>query len=99
MVVGLCEVSVALRGVRSLKDKRSVMRRLMERTRTRFDISLAETGENDSLRSGLIGFCIVSNDARFIESQLDKVLQFMRDMYVADIVGAQREILHWSGPF
>ena len=99
MVVGLCEVSVTLRGVRSLKDKRTVMRRLIERTRQKFEVSVSETGENDSLRSGLIGLAVVSNDARYVDSQLDKILQFMREMYVADIVGADREIVHWSGPF
>lgn len=96
MVVGLCEVAVVLRGAQSLKDKRRVMRRLIERTRSRFEVSIAETGENDSLRTGRIGFSVVSNDTQRVEATLDKIVDFMRELYVADIVSAEKEVFHWS---
>ena len=96
MVVGLCEVILHLRGASNLKDKRRVIRKLVDRTRSKFGVSIAETGSNDSYRDGRIGFAVVSNNARHVESVLDKIVFAMREMYVAEIVSAQKEIIHWS---
>jgi hypothetical protein len=99
MVVGLCEITMHLRQVRSLKGKRRVVRQVIDRCRSRFEVSIAETGSNDSLREALIGFSFVSNDSRNVVSTVDRVLSFIQDLHLAEVVQAEREVIHWEGPW
>ncbi len=68
-----------LYGVTSLKQKRSIVKSLIGRLQSRFNISISEVDHNDSKSSAVIGIAIVSNDAAFIDRQLDKIIDFMRD--------------------
>ncbi len=97
MVVGLCQVELRLQGVQSLKGKRSVVKKLIERTRARFPVSIAETAHHDDLRRGGVGFSAVGSDVRLIESRMDCIVEFMRELYVAEILSARREVFCWSG--
>ena len=99
MVVGLCEITMRLRQAQSLKDKRRALRQVIERTRARFDLSISETDANDDLRQARVGFAYVSNDSRVVESTLDRVLHFIRELHAAEIVHTEREIVHWEGPW
>ena len=48
MFVGVCRLTLYLHGNVSLKGKRKIMRSLIERTRTKFNASVAEVEDNDS---------------------------------------------------
>lgn len=95
LVVGICEVTVGLTDVFSLKEKRSVMRRIIERTRNKQPVSIAEVDELDSLGVGVIGFAVVSNDRRFVNSIIDRVVTFMDDLGVARVVDHHFEIINY----
>ena len=47
MVVGAARVELHVHGSQSLKEKRSVVRSLRDRLRSRFNVSVAETGLQD----------------------------------------------------
>jgi len=66
-----------LYGITSLKDKRRVVKSLIERLRNRYNISISEVDHNDIKTSAIIAIAIVSNDTRFINQQLDKIIAFM----------------------
>ena len=68
-----------LHGVTSLKDKRKIVKSLIERLKNRFNISVSEVDHNDIKTSALIAIAVVSNNARFVNQQLDKVLDFLRN--------------------
>jgi uncharacterized protein YlxP (DUF503 family) len=68
-----------LHGVTSLKDKRKIVKSLIERLKSRFNISISEVGHNDIKTSALIAIAVVSNDTQFVNKQLDKILDFMRN--------------------
>jgi uncharacterized protein YlxP (DUF503 family) len=68
-----------LSGVDSLKAKRSIVKSLVERLRSRFNVSAAEVGHNDSKLSAVIAISIVSNQQQYIDTQLDKIINFMRN--------------------
>jgi len=67
-----------LQAIRSLKEKRAIVKSLIERLKNRFNVSVAEVDHNDSKNSCLIGLATVSNDSRFVNQQLDKIISFMR---------------------
>lgn len=95
LVVGICEVTLGLPPIESLKEKRSVMRRVIERTRQRYPISIAEVDEQDSHEIGIIGFAVVSSDRRYVNSLVDKVVAFIDELGLARIEDHQLEILNY----
>ena len=79
MIVGLLTAHLYMQGIASLKDKRSIIKGLIGRLKSRFNISIAEVDHQDSKRSAVIAVAMVSNDSRFIDQQLDAILKFMRN--------------------
>jgi uncharacterized protein YlxP (DUF503 family) len=94
VVIGAATLELHLHGVRSLKEKRSILRRILERTRNRFPVSAAEVGHQDVHQQATIGLAVVSDDARVANSILDKALGFVEDLHIAEIVRTDLEILH-----
>ena len=87
MFVGVLQVELAIPGSFSLKEKRHVLKGLLERLRRDFAVSAAEVDRQDVWNSAIVGVAFVSNDARHAESHLQKVLNALeraRDCSVAD---------------
>jgi uncharacterized protein len=97
MVVGICRVAFSLPGNDSLKGKRSIVRRIVERTRSKFNLAIAEVAALDSHRNAVIGFAVVSNDTRHVNSMLDRISSFMSGASEAVCVGRSIEIIHSEG--
>jgi hypothetical protein len=93
MVVGVCRLRLALHGVFSLKEKRGIIKRITARVRNSFPVSIAEIAENDQLRSAAIGFSVVGNDGAYVNSVVDKVLDFIEDLYLAEIIDQHIELI------
>ena len=94
MVVGTGKIKFRLYGVSSLKEKRSIVKSIINRIKNKFNISIAETDYNDSHVWAQIGFSIVGNDSRRGNSKLDKVFNLADDIGLARVADTQMEILH-----
>ncbi len=94
MVVGTGQIKFKLYDVHSLKGKRKIIKSIINRIKNTFNISIAETGLNDSHSWAEIGFSITGNDARRVNSKLDKVLNMADDLGLAMIADTQIEIIH-----
>jgi len=68
-----------MQGINSLKEKRSIVKGLLGRLKSRFNISIAEVDHQDNKTSAVIALAIVSNDGTFINQQLDAIVKFMRN--------------------
>ena len=82
MIVGVLTAQIYLNagqeGITSLKQKRSVVKSIIGRLKSRFNISIAEVDHQDDKKTAVIGISIVSNETRFIHQQFDKIIDFMR---------------------
>lgn len=78
MIVGVMTAQLYLYGITSLKDKRKIVKSLIERLKARFNISVSEVDHQDIKTSALIGIALVSNETRFVNQQFDKIIDFMR---------------------
>jgi len=94
MVVGTGKIKFKLYGVNSLKEKRSIVKSIINRIKNKFNISIAETDYNDSHLWAEIGFSIIGNDSRIVNSKLDKVFNLADDIGLAQITDTQMEIIH-----
>jgi uncharacterized protein len=93
MVVGILRLSLSIPVAASLKDKRQVLRKIIDRVKAKFDVAVAEVGENDLWQRGQIGVAAVGNDRRFINEVLDKVRGFVDQLYLAPVLDQEVEIL------
>ena len=72
MVVASQTWRLSLPGCSSLKEKRSVVRSLRDRLRSRFHLSVAETDLQDVHSRAELSVALAATDRRFAESVLDK---------------------------
>jgi uncharacterized protein YlxP (DUF503 family) len=78
MIVGVLTAQLHMHGIGSLKEKRSIVKGLIGRLKSRFNISIAEVDHQDNKTSAVVAVAMVSNDTRFIDRQFDAILSFMR---------------------
>jgi len=69
----------------SLKQKRSIVKSLISRIRNNFNASVSEV-PIDKWQRGQIGVSILSNDSRFLDSQLRKVVNFVESVGTVEIL-------------
>jgi len=78
MIIGVLKTQLHMPGISSLKGKRSIVKGLASRLKSRFNISIAEVDHQDNKTCAVLGIVIVSNDTVFINQQLDAIINFMR---------------------
>jgi uncharacterized protein YlxP (DUF503 family) len=88
MVVGTATVEIFLPESGSLKMKRSIVRRLRDRVRKKFNVSIAEVDHLDKWQRSTLAIGVVTNQVRFADQVLAKVvseIQADRGLDVLDI--------------
>jgi len=78
--------------INHLKD---ILRQLKDKTRRRFNVSIAEVGKNDVVNRAEIGITVVGNERRHVNSTLDTVNHFIEELYLAEIVDCELELLNY----
>ncbi|MFH2218256.1 MAG: DUF503 domain-containing protein [Pseudomonadota bacterium] len=94
MVVGLGVIKFRLHGVRSLKEKRRIVKAIISQLRNNFNISIAEVGSNDIYQRAEIGFSLVGNDKKVINAKIDKVFNLTDELGLAEILDTELEIFN-----
>jgi uncharacterized protein YlxP (DUF503 family) len=99
MVVGIARIVLGIPDSRSLKDKRAVVRRVIDRVRHKFNAAVAEVGDLDAHRRATIGITVVSNDVRHASSMLDTISSFVSTASAAVVLDRATEIEHYEDHF
>lgn len=98
MILGACRIVIGLDGVRSLKEKRGVVRALLDRVRARFDASAAEVEDMDVHERAVLGFAVVSNDEARAHQVLAKIERFVIAQGLAEVREVRTETVHALTP-
>ncbi len=93
MFVAVARVTLEIPQAGSLKAKRQVLRRVSDRVKARFNVSVAEVDDQDLWQRATLAMAVVGNDKRHVNEMMDKILQFVEDMYVAPVSDRQMEII------
>lgn len=75
MVVGICTVDIHFPESGSLKSKRQILKRIKDRIRNRFNVSLAEVDNNDLWQRTTLGVAAVANQGKFVNQVLSQVIE------------------------
>ena len=77
MHVGVCRIRFRLPENGSLKGKRRVLKSITTQVGSKFNVSVAEVDENGLWQSAVLGICCVSNNNRYTNQVLSKVVDFI----------------------
>ena len=86
------EVEIRIPDARSLKDRRQVVRSLLDGARQRFGVSVAEVGGQDTWQRATLGFAVVASEAHLAEATLDAVDRFLWSRPEVEVLNAET---HW----
>ncbi len=93
MRIGALKVHMEIIGSSSLKDKRAVLKGLKQRIRNRFNVSISEVDNHDKWQRATLGISSTSHDKQFIDTMLNKVINYIEEEKSILILDINIEIL------
>jgi uncharacterized protein YlxP (DUF503 family) len=69
----------------SLKDKRSVVKSILDKMHQRYNVSIAEVAEQDMLNQAVIGLAVVNSSSLLCRQIVDKIIEEIEANYPVEI--------------
>lgn len=93
MTVGILRLRLALPS-RTLKEKRAIVKSVVERLRTRFNASVAEVDDLDNAAIATIAAACLSNDANHVDAQLQSIADAVESWRLdAEVIAIETELI------
>ena len=92
--MGVLKLNLLLPENHSLKGKRGVLKSIQARVGNRFNVSVAECGDQELWQSAVLGFAVVGSDRRIVEASLQKVVDFVDEMKLVELGPAEVECFY-----
>ncbi|MBV1758919.1 MAG: DUF503 domain-containing protein [Dethiosulfatibacter sp.] len=92
MIVTACEIELLIYESNSLKDKRQVIKSIINRLRERYNVSVSETDYLDKWNRSKIAAVTVSNSFVFGEQVIDKIVGFVNNDTRIEIISVERYV-------
>jgi len=92
MTLGLLTVRLLVRESRSLKDKRQVVRSILDRLRGQFNVCASEVDSQDDHRVAALGFAVVGPEMEVVRGVLQAIQQALRSHPIAEYLGGDIQL-------
>jgi len=89
MIVGTLEVRLLVREARSLKDKRQVVRSILDRLRSQYNVAATEVDKLDDHRQVVIGIAAVGAETAPVRGVLQTIQEALRKHPIAEYLGGE----------
>jgi uncharacterized protein YlxP (DUF503 family) len=96
MPIVFCSLDIHLPYSHSLKEKRNVLRKTMDRLRSRFNFSIAEIGHQDVWQRARVGAVSIGSDPKVLEGVSTQFIQESERILGGDLVRCDVEILEFD---
>jgi uncharacterized protein len=93
MVIGVLQLELSIGDAMSLKDKRRVVKSIKDRIAHGHNVSIAEVGALDLHRTAILGVAMVSNDTKYVQGALSKIVDFVQSVGSCDLTDYQIDLL------
>ncbi len=87
MYIGTCLLTIEIPDAQSLKDKRSVVKSIVERAKRELHLSAAEVGLLDAVDMAEIGLAYVTNSPSHADEVIAKAVNWIEDNLRDGILG------------
>ncbi len=93
MTIGVLRITLRLPS-RTLKEKRALVRPVVERIRSRYNASVAEVDALDSPKTAMLAVVVVSNESRHADDQLQEIAAAVRELRLdAEVIDFETELI------
>lgn len=75
MIVGTLLIELQIPGADSLKSKRQILRKVIDRLRSRFNASVSEVANQERWKVATVGVAVCANSQAFVREVLDKIFR------------------------
>ncbi len=79
MIVAIGSIDLHFPEAHCLKDKRRILKSLIDRVRARFNCSIAEVEHMDMWQRSLVGVAIVGNDKQLLMQMGQRIEEILQD--------------------
>jgi len=86
MYVDANAISIQIFDSFSLKDKRSVVKSIIQKTRNKYNISISEVADHDMLNKATFGIATVSNSQKLNQQIFDSIIEFIESNYQVEVI-------------
>jgi uncharacterized protein YlxP (DUF503 family) len=93
MIVGVSRIEIFFPENHSLKDKRQAIKKIVEKTRARFNISIMEVDPSNLWQRASIGFSVIGVKQDHVNSAIENVCEYIESLYVGEIISTRTEII------
>lgn len=91
MIIEAATIKIYAPWVKSLKEKRMVVKSLIDKTKNKFNVSVAEVDAQDIHQTIVLGLACVTGTVSHADSMIDSILTFIEDNTDAEIIEVVRE--------
>jgi uncharacterized protein YlxP (DUF503 family) len=92
MVIGSLKVRLLVRESRTLKDKRQVVRSILDRVKGGFNVSAAEVDTHDDVKVATLAFAAVGFETAAVQNVLQQIAEALRRHPVAEYLGGETSV-------
>ena len=93
MVIGAARVELHIHASHSLKEKRGVIRSIVRRIQSEFNVAVAEVGGQDTWQWAVLGLAAVGHDRTSVRALLERVIDFVEALHLAEVRDQAVEVL------
>lgn len=93
MFIGTLEIELRASWVNSLKEKRMIVKSLIQRLKNRFNVSVCEIDKQDIHKNVVIGIALVATTKRDADDIIEKIVRYVEDTEEAVIIDIQKEVI------
>lgn len=93
MVIGVLTLELFMGEASSLKCKRRILKSLLDRMKTRFNVAVAEVDKQDKWQYSTVGITCVTNDRSHAHQMLSAVVKYVEKTGTVEILHIQTELL------
>lgn len=93
MVIGILELEIKLFSSDSLKDKRRIIKSLIDRIRNNFNVSVSEIRHQDLWQRAGLGITLLTTEGKFAQSILSKIIDFIKKDKKISLIDSRMEIM------
>lgn len=90
MRILVMKITLRASWVHSLKEKRMVVKSIVQRLKNNFNISVAEVEEQDIHQTAVIGIAAVCGSSAQADSTMEHIITFVEDNTDAEIIDIER---------
>ena len=99
MIVALARLSLYIPHSHSLKEKRAVVRKVVDRIAARFKMHVAEVGGQDTWQRAVLGFAAVGADPQKVGQIADEVVRAIQGIVEGEgqLIAVDRDTIRFGG--